>query len=221
MITYIYILQGVFLTLFITIICLFFGILIGFLTGICIFFKIEFISLISTYKNNKTKKFFPALYDFCNFYKKFFINTPILTQMFLVYFVLPLPLSPLMAGILVLSFNSGAHVTVIVLEALDNINTNQWNTAISLGLTPWVALRRIFFKSMVLNNRKLFFNEFINLLKESSVLSTFGVREICFRSKEIALQEYNFLPYMLFVSVVYFCTIGFFEKIYFKYINNI
>ena len=119
MITYIYILQGVFLTLFITIIRLSFGIFIGFLMGTCIFFKVEITSLLFHRNNNINKFALPSLYNFCGFYKKFFINTPILTQMFLVYFVLPIPLSPLWAGIVVLSLNSGAHVTVIVLEALD------------------------------------------------------------------------------------------------------
>lgn len=199
---YFYIFKGMFLTLFITIICLFFGVIIGFFCGVRIFFKKKIISTL------------------INFYKKFFINTPLMTQLFLVFFALPISINGFIAGLLVLTLNSGAHITVIVLEALENINQNQWDTSISLGFRHFEALKKIFIKHIFISNKKLFFNEFIQLIKESSLLSVFGIREVCFRSKEIALQEYNFLPYMLFVSFIYFCIISIFEKLYMKYMNK-
>jgi ABC-type amino acid transport system permease subunit len=224
---YIYISRGVFLTLFITVICLFFGMVIGFVAGSCIFFKVKFISIFQTNVKKKllleNRGFFnlTSLYEFFILYTKFFINTPILTQIFIMYFVVPINCSAFVSGLIVLSLNSGAHVSVIILEALENIPNNHWDTAVSLGFAPIESFKKIFIKYIIITNRKSLFNEFIQLIKESSVLSMFGVREICFRSKEISAKEYNYFPYMLFVSFVYLFIIYIFEKIYNRYIKKL
>lgn len=227
--TYFYIFNGIYITLLITNICAFFGLLIGFTTATCVFFKLKVWHMVEMVLPSNSHisriikpifKLFPSFYKIVYFYSKFFINTPLLTQMFFVYFALPIPLSNFAAGTLVLSLNSGAHVMVIVLEALENISLNHWNTAASLGFTPFQSLKSIFLKNIIFNYRKSFFTEFIALLKESSLLSQFGVHEIFSRSKEISIQTYSFLPNMIFVSGVYFCVIYMFEMLFNKYMDK-
>lgn len=196
---YLYILCGFGCTIGISTLCFCSGLLLGVLLGASIFFI----------KNKVIKKLLCI-------YESFFINTPIISQIFFFYFFLNILNNLVYVSVFVLILNSTAHIGLMVREALENIKNVYWDTAYSLGFTPLVAFRKIFLEELFYNNKKIFFGEFVALIKESSLLSFFGVKEVCFRSKEIGMQEYNFVPYILFASVLYFvfisCVNFFFQK---------
>lgn len=218
---FLYIFKGLFLTLLITSISLFIGIFLGFLIGILIFIKFKGINFLFNLSiNNYFFNKIPSFYEFLELYKRITVNTPIITQLFIVAYVLPFKLNSFFVGLLVLGLNSAAHVSVIILENLHNISELQWNTAISLGFSPIKAIKKIFIKMIIKNNKRRLFQEYISLLKESSVLSYFGIKEIVSRSKEVSFQTYNFLPYMLFVSGLYFFLITISENIYNKFFDK-
>jgi ABC-type amino acid transport system permease subunit len=222
-----YIFKGLYLTIFITIISLIIGVILGFIIASIIFFKIKFFNLflknsevINKVNNNRVFKYIPSFYQIINLYKKFTINTPILTQLILFLYVIPLNLEVVTLGLIVLGLNSAAHISTIILDTLNNIPENYWYTSISLGLSSYESMKRIYFKYLFIHNKKALFNEFITLLKESSILSLFGVKDIIFRSKEISTATYKFLPYMLFVSFLYFIIITINEYIYDKFFTS-
>jgi ABC-type amino acid transport system permease subunit len=217
---YIYIFKGLFLTLLITSISLIVGLFIGFLIGILIFIKYKLVDFfVNDYINNIFNKL-PSFYEILNFYRRLTINTPIITQLFIVNCLIPFRINAFFIGLIVLGLNSAAHVSVIILESLNNISELEWNTSISLGFKPIDAIKKIFIKMIIINNKKRLFQEYISLLKESSVLAYFGVNEIISRSREVSLQSYNFLPYMLFVSGLYFFIISFSGYIYDKFFSK-
>ena len=216
-----YIIKGLFLTLLITSISLVMGILLGFLMGVLIFTKYKLIDDISGKEiNNIFFNKLPSFYEILNFYRKLTINTPIITQLFIISYVLPFNISAFSRGLLVLGLNSAAHVSVIILESLNNISEIHWHTSITLGFTQIESIKKIFIKMIIKNNKKRLFQEFISLLKESSILSYFGIREITSRSREMSFATYNFLPYMLFLSSLYFFIITISEYIYDKFLNK-
>jgi ABC-type amino acid transport system permease subunit len=218
---FLYILKGLFLTLLITGISLFIGILLGFLIGVLIFIKFNFIDILLKKKiNNSFIDKLPCFYQVLNLYQRLTINTPLITQLFLISYVLPFNINAFTRGLIVLGLNSAAHISVIILESLNNISEIQWNTSISLGFSPMEAIKKIFIKMIINNNKKRLFQEFIALLKESSILSYFGIKEITNRSREISFETYNFLPYMLFVSGLYFFIITISEYLYEKFLNK-
>lgn len=216
---FIYIFKGLFLTLFITSVSLMIGILLGFSMGILIFIKFQLIDIINI-KNNWLINKLPSLYNILDLYKRLTVNTPLITQLFIFTFIIPFNLSSFYKGLIVLGLNSAAHISLIILEALNNINELYWNTSISLGFKKFDAIKIIFIKMIIKNNKKKLFQEFTALLKESSILSFFGVREISSRSKEVSLEAYNYVPYMLFVSGLYFFIITISEYIYNKFFND-
>ena len=149
---YIYIFKGLFLTLLITSISLSIGIFLGFLMGILIFIKFKLVDFfVNDYINNIFNKL-PSFYNVLDFYKRLTINTPIITQLFIVNCLLPFRINAFFSGLIVLGLNSAAHVSVIMLESLNNISELEWNTSISLGFRPIIAIKKIFIK-MIINNK--------------------------------------------------------------------
>jgi ABC-type amino acid transport system permease subunit len=218
-----YIFKGLYLTMFITFISVIIGIILGFIMGSIIFFKVKFLNLIlkdSKILDNKLFKYLPSFYEIVNFYKKVTTNTPILTQLILFLYVIPFKFNVVFLGLVVLGLNSAAHVSTIILDSLNNIPENYWYTSISLGLNSYESMKKIYFKYLFIQNKKALFNEFIAILKESSILSIFGVKEIIFRSKEISTATYKFLPYVLFVSLLYFLITTISEFIYNKFFQQ-
>ena len=212
---FLYILKGLFLTLLITSISLFIGLLLGFIVGILIYIKYKIFTINNSFLNKV-----PSFYSILDFYKRLLMNTPIITQLCIISYVIPFQLNSFLSGLIVLGLNSAAHVSDIVLSGFNNISELQWNTSVMLGYTPVGAIKKIFIKMVFKNNKKLLFNEFIQLLKESSVLSFFGIREIVSRSREVSFQTYNFVPYMLFVSALYFTIITISKYIYDKFFDK-
>lgn len=204
---YLYILRGLLVTISVSLGCFVFGVLFGVLFGLGIY-------LTSSHVENKNQI---VIYKLLRLIQRFFINTPIISQVFIAYFVLSMSNSLVLISIVVLGINSAAHISVIVLEYLNNISRVYWETAYSLGFTPLIAFYRIFLKEMFFFCEKSFFGELIALVKESALLSFFGVKDICFRSKEVGLRLYNFTPYIVFASLVYFVLIWIMELLYSRY----
>ena len=89
----------------------------------------------------------PVLAQFGIGYVELFRNSPLLVQLFLVYFGVPrllaIQFSPMQAGLITLSVNTGAFMTVIVLSALDEVPRGQWEAARAYGLRYGTMLRHV------------------------------------------------------------------------------
>ncbi|MBL1227742.1 ABC transporter permease subunit [Enterococcus sp. BWB1-3] len=140
-------------------------------------------------------------------YIEYVRGTPLLVQIFIVYFgtgVLGLDLSKLAAGCIALSLNSGAYVAEIVRAGINAVNKGQLEAARSLGMTQPQAMRYIILPQAIKNILPALGNEFVTVIKESSVVSVIGVSELIFQAGNVQGASFKpFLPYLV-VSLIYF-----------------
>jgi His/Glu/Gln/Arg/opine family amino acid ABC transporter permease subunit len=140
-------------------------------------------------------------------YIEYVRGTPLLVQIFIVYFgtgVLGLDLSKLTAGCIALALNSAAYVAEIIRAGINAVNKGQLEAARSLGMNQIQAMRFIIFPQAIKNILPALGNEFVTVIKESSVVSVIGVSELIFQTGVVQGASFKpFLPYVI-VSLIYF-----------------
>ena len=168
-----------------------------------VLFGMVFGSLLALMKLGKNK-FLKAL---AIIYIEYVRGTPLLVQIFIVYFgtgVLGLDLSKLVAGCIAVSLNSAAYVAEIVRAGINAVNKGQMEAARSLGMDQKEAMRFIIFPQAIKNILPALGNEFVTIIKESSVVSVIGISELIFQTGVVQGASFKpFLPYVL-VSLIYF-----------------
>ncbi len=172
--------RGLKVTLYIAILGILFGFIIGSLSGYAL------------QGRNKITK------GIANVYIWVIRGTPLVVQALYVYFVVPklihLDLSSNTAGILVISLNSGAFISEIVRGALEGIDPGQKEAGMSLGLTQFQTLWYIIvppaFKAML----PALFNQFIISVKDTALLSIIVVNEITKQLMNYQAITFNTIP---------------------------
>ena len=140
-------------------------------------------------------------------YIEFVRGTPLLLQIFLVYFGLNtfgFKFSPITACVIALSLNSGAYVAEIIRSGIDAVAKGQLEAARSLGMTQSKAMQYIILPQAIKNILPAIGNEFVTIIKESSMASSIGVAEITYAGKLVTGATYrNFEP-LIVAAVCYF-----------------
>ncbi|WP_326717600.1 ABC transporter substrate-binding protein/permease [Vagococcus jeotgali] len=140
-------------------------------------------------------------------YIEYIKGTPLLVQIFMVFFgfnVLGIDMSALAAGCLALILNSGAYVAEIIRAGLNAVNKGQTEAARSLGMNKLQAMRYIIMPQAIKNILPALGNEFVTVIKESSVVSVIGVSELMFQAGVVRGASFKpFLPIVI-VSFIYF-----------------
>lgn len=141
-------------------------------------------------------------------YIEVFRGTPILVQLYIIYFAIPytfqFKLAPLTAGIITLSLNSGAYVAELIRAGINSIDKGQMEAARSLGMSHWMAMRLIVMPQAVKNILPALGNEFIAIIKESSIASIIGVNEIMYKADTIRGNLYIVFEPLLIAAAIYF-----------------
>ncbi|MCP5150562.1 MAG: amino acid ABC transporter permease [Ectothiorhodospiraceae bacterium] len=140
------------------------------------------------------------------FYVWFIRGTPTLVQVFLFYFGLPqtgLRLSPFVAGVLALGINSGAYVAEIVRGGLAAMPRGQMESALALGMSPALAMRRIILPQVVRMIIPPITNEAASALKNTSLLSTITLVELTLHSQLVIAATYRPFDFYLIAAVLY------------------
>ncbi|MDU4889734.1 MAG: amino acid ABC transporter permease [Clostridium sp.] len=140
-------------------------------------------------------------------YIEFVRGTPLLLQIFIVYFGLNtfgFKFSPITACVIALSLNSGAYVAEIIRSGIDAVDKGQLEAARSLGMTQSKAMQYIILPQAIKNILPAIGNEFVTIIKESSMASSIGVAEITYAGKLVTGATYrNFEP-LIVAAVCYF-----------------
>lgn len=188
-------LKGAALTVQITLFSVFFGVIIGLIVCLCRISKRKWLNL-------------PALA-----YIDVVRGTPLLVQILMIYFGVPSLLSALLntpvqvsgltAGIIACSINSGAYVSEIIRAGIQSIDHGQMEAARSLGMNHVQSMIHVVLPQAFRNIVPPMGNEFIVLLKDSSLLSVIGVNELMQNGKLYAASEYAHFPAYLAIAVVY------------------
>ena len=191
---YVKVLEGLRNTLTIAICGLVIGILIG--------------TLIATVRVLPKYKRLPrVLNGFCSFYVGLFRGTPMVVQLLVFYYVL-LPLlgirmSGVQVSVMVFGLNSGAYISEIMRSGIQSVDPGQLEAgrAVGLGFAP--AMMKIVIPQAVKNILPTLGNEFIALIKETSVVSFVGAADLYVAFSYIGSNSYEFMVPYLVMAVIY------------------
>ncbi len=115
------------------------------------------------------------------FYISIFRGTPLIAQLFMIYYGLPqfgIELDPIPAAMIGLSLNTAAYTSETLRAAISAIDKGQWEAAASIGMTPWQTLRRAILPQAARVALPPLSNSFISLVKDTSLAATIQVPEL-------------------------------------------
>lgn len=134
-------------------------------------------------------------------------GTPLLVQIFLIYFALPIAtgqrVEPFVAAVAACGINSGAYVSEIFRAGIQAIDGGQMEAGRSLGLTWWQTMYCIILPQAFKNILPPLGNEFIAMLKDSSLVSVIGFEELTRRGQLIIAQTYGSFEIWMTVAALY------------------
>ncbi|MBM2771261.1 amino acid ABC transporter permease [Burkholderia anthina] len=133
-------------------------------------------------------------------------GTPLLVQMFVVYYGLPdlgITLDPTTAGIFTLTLNAGAYLSESMRGAILGIGRGQWAAAHSLGLTHVQTLRYIVCPQALRLAVPSLGNTLISLIKDTSLVSVITVTELLRSTQEVIAATFQPLPLYLAAAAIY------------------
>jgi His/Glu/Gln/Arg/opine family amino acid ABC transporter permease subunit len=133
-------------------------------------------------------------------------GTPLLMQIYVIYFVLPaigVSLSPFVAGVTALSLNAGAYISEIFRAGIESIDSGQREAARALGMSSGAAMRWVILPQTVRRVLPPLTNEAVALLKDSSLVSVVALAELMRVGKEIATNSGSPTTVYLAVALLY------------------
>lgn len=184
-----FLLQGALITIEITMLSVGIGFFIGLFTGIARISRVRLLRITAT------------------IYADGIRGTPLLIQIFLIYFALPVVLgmhiNPFVAAVTACGINSGAYVSEIFRAGIQSIDIGQMEAGRSLGLTWWQTMYYIILPQAFRNILPPLGNEFITMLKDSSLVSVIGFEELTRRGQLVIAQTYASFEIWMTVAVLY------------------
>ena len=151
-------------------------------------------------------------------YVEVFRATPLLVQLFIVYHILLADLSlptfklfgfirfeRFIPGVIALSLNSGAYLSEIIRSGIQSIDGGQTEAARSLGMTPWQTMQHVVLPQAIKNILPAIANEFVTIIKESSICYTIGVQEIMSAVTNVKAATFSIGEPLIIAACVYFC----------------
>ena len=188
------VLEGLRNTLIIAVCGLLIGILIGTLIGA--------VRVVPKYK------LLPRILNgFCTFYVGLFRGTPVVVQLLIFYYVLlplmGLKMTSVAVSILVFGLNSGAYVSEIMRSGIQSVDPGQMEAGRAVGLSFATTMRMIVIPQAVKNILPTLGNEFIMLIKDTSVVSFVGATDLYTAFNYIGTNSYEFMVPYLVMAVIY------------------
>ena len=174
------------------------GLLIGILIG----------TIIAAVKVMPKYKTLPRILDgICTFYVGFFRGTPIVVQLLLFYYVL-LPLlsvkmTSVAVSIVVFGLNSGAYISEMMRAGILSVDPGQMEGGRAMGLSFSATMMKIIIPQAIKNILPTLGNEFIALIKETSVVSFVGATDLYVAFNYMGSNSYEFMVPYLAMAVIY------------------
>lgn len=132
-------------------------------------------------------------------------NTPLLVQLFFIYFVLApiLDLNRFFSAVLALSLFEGAYASEVFRAGIVSIHKGQWEAAYSLGLNAWHSYRWIILPQAVRRVLPPLTSQAVSLVKDSALVSTIAVYDLTMRGQEIIAETYLAFELWFTIAVMY------------------
>ncbi len=141
-------------------------------------------------------------------YIEIFRNTPLLAQLFIIYFSLPyvgLKIDPFTAAVIGLGLNGGAVLCEVFRAGLNAIHHGQREAALAVGMTPWMSLRFILLPQTWRITLPPLGNYAIALLKDTAVVSAIAAPEIMFYARNLVTSTFETTFIYVLAALLYFC----------------
>ena len=146
------------------------------------------------------------IYGICTAYLTFIRGTPLLVQLFLLFFGLPqfgILLPAFLCGVLGLGIYSGAYVSEIVRGSIQSIDRGQMEAARSLGMPYRMAMRKVILPQAFVRMIPPLGNEFIALIKNSALVSLLTIDDVMHEGEKIISVSYRSLEVYLAIAFIY------------------
>ena len=149
-------------------------------------------------------------------YIEFFRGTPLLVQLMFIFYGLPMigvkfpdvsfipDFQRFAAGIVAMSLNSCAYVAEIIRSGIQAVDGGQMEAARSLGFTRGQAMRMVVLPQAVKNILPALGNEFVTIIKESSIVSVIGIADLMYRTNGVKAKNYKTLECLFIAAMIYF-----------------
>jgi polar amino acid transport system permease protein len=146
------------------------------------------------------------IYTFCNAYVLFIRGTPLLVQLFILFYGLPffgILLPAFVCGILGLGLYSGAYVSEIVRGSVQSVDRGQTEAARSIGMSSGQAMRLIILPQALVRMIPPLGNEFIALTKNSALVSLLTIHDLMHEGQKIISVSYRSLEVYIVIAFIY------------------
>ncbi|MFC3531913.1 amino acid ABC transporter permease [Vogesella facilis] len=190
--------QGAGLTLFFASISMVLGLVLGFVVALARVARI------------------PLLSQLMAFYVSAMRGTPLLVQIFVIYYGLPsvgIEFEPVTAGVLALTLNVAAYLSESLRGAIAGVDRGQWDAALSLGLSWWQGMRYVVAPQALRLAVPSLANSLISLIKDTSLVSVITVSELMMSTKDLIAQTFQPLPLYLMAAAIYWVLSAAFEQV--------
>lgn len=198
-----YLFGGLSITLLIAVVAAVFGFIIG-------------IVIVVSYKHHATSWLAKAYIDI-------FRGTPLLLQLSIIYFAVPqiterilnnmmgfdvdITIASLTAAFITFSLNSGAYISEIIRSGINSVDPGELEAARALGISKYHTFKDIVLPIAFRNSFPALMNEFITLVKESSVVSIIGIKDLMRRQQIVTSQTYMYFEPLIVIGVIYYVVI--------------
>ena len=194
-------LQGVACTVSLSALTVVFGFILALILAICRMGKLKVLKALATA------------------YVELFRATPMVVQIFLIFYVvfdgvkvLPgyklfgfIRFERFFPAVVALSINSGAYLSEIIRSGIQSIDGGQTEAARSLGLNAWKTMRFVVLPQAIKNILPAIANEFVTIIKESAICYTIGVQDIMSAVNAVKGATYRMGEALIIATALYFC----------------
>jgi len=193
-------LRGTGVTLFISTI----GTIVGFIIGLVI----GIIRTVPVPERGIKKQILKVVNAILSVYVEVFRGTPMIVQAMVIYYgskqAFDIDMSPLFAGIFIVSINTGAYMAEIVRGGIVSIDKGQFEAAYAIGMSHYQTMINVVLPQVIRNILPATGNEFVINIKDTSVLNVISVTELYFQTNSVAGNNYRFFETFFIASVIYF-----------------
>ena len=219
--------DGLICTILLSALTVLFGFILALILAMLRLSNINVFRFLSTFSQRKllqrggfwlaASRFNPVSF-FANVYVEVFRATPMLVQLFIIYHIvfagIDLPNFKLfgfirfdrfLPGVVALSLNSGAYLSEIIRSGIQSIDGGQTEAARSLGMSQLQNMRFIILPQAIKNILPAIANEFVTIIKESSICYTIGVQEIMYAVASVKGATFSIAEPLIVATCVYFC----------------
>ncbi len=145
-------------------------------------------------------------YAIASFYTSFFRGLPLLMQVYLIYLGLPqlgFVVGAVPAGVMALSLCYGAYMTEIFRAGIQSIDRGQWEASRSNGFGFWLTMRKVILPQALPVMIPPTGNQFIAMLKDSSLVSVIGVWELMFLARTLGQKTFQHMEMLIAAAIIY------------------